>query len=484
MAVSERWHPASIAPLIAVFVVCAAVVWSLPATSGTNVRNGAEVDHLAKLRERLLHGQSLQETLHRQVEDLEQEIDALAARRAGIEVTLRQERDEARFLERTLDRLVPRLLARALSLKQRREAAAEVLAQVTRSNGSSQSNGAAPLDPSARARLLAVSPFVVQRLWSAEARMTALHEQRDRAIARHRKVELQAPLLQAKEQRLRMQHDRKRRQQQTIAARSEQLTTELVRLEHEERRFAQRSLAADEVRAGVRGPDDPAANSYLSAEASVKGLAIPPHQLAHGVNALQPSSTVVAAAAPSAKRLTPPDLPVRADSDSQPRAIARPAELTPKTTAFLDLSPVAGLASRVTPGRLPGSQPALMPWAQPVARGFADPPGTSGQSFVTIQAAPGQGVAAPEGGRVVFAGIFKSYGLLLIIEHDREYHTLLWGFSRLHVGFGDEVDAGQVIGAMGRGDQQHPRLHVELRHNGQPVNPLLWLAATNSKVRG
>ena len=409
---------------------------------------------------------------------MEQEIDALAARRAGIEVTLRQERDEARFLERTLDRLVPRLLARSLSLKQRREAAAEALTQAT------QSNEAASLDPSARVRLLAVNPFLVQRLWSAEARTTALHQHRDRAIARHRKVELQAPLLQAKEQRLRMQHDRKRRQQQTIATRSEQLTTELVQLEQEEQRFAQRSLAADPARSGVLGPDNPAVDRYLPAQASVKGLAIPPHQLAHGVDAVQPGSTVVGAVAPSAKRLISPDLTVRADSQPQPRAIAKPAEFTSRTTAFLDLSPIAALASRVARGRAPGSQAALMPWAEPMARGFADPPEESGQSFVTIQAAPGQSVAAPEGGRVVFAGIFKSYGLLLIIEHDREYHTLLWGFSRLHVGFGDEVDAGQLIGVMGKGDQQHPRLHVELRHNGQPVNPLLWLAATNSKVRG
>lgn len=477
---SKRWYPAPIVPLMAVVVVCAAAVWAPPATSGTNTRND---DHLAKLRERLHHGQSLQETLHQQVEELEQEIDALAARRAGIEVTLRQERDEARFLERTLDRLVPRLLARALSLKRRREAAAEALAQAT------QSKGAAALDPAARARLLAVNPFVVQRLWSAEARTTALHEQRDRAVARHRKIELQAPLLQAKEQRLRMQHDRKRRQQQAVATRSEQLTTDLVQLEHEEQRFAQRSLAADQPRVGVGGPDDRAVDGNLPAQASVKGLAIPPHHLAHGVNALQPNSTVVGAVASSAKRLTPPDLPVRVDSESQQRVIARPAELTPTTTAFLDLSPIAALASRVARGRLPGSQPTLMPWAEPVGRGFADPPEDSGQSFVTIQATPGQGVAAPEGGRVVFAGIFKSYGLLLIIEHDREYHTLLWGFSRLHVGFGDEVDAGQLIGVMGKGvmgkgDQQHPRLHVELRHNGQPVNPLLWLAATNSKVRG
>jgi septal ring factor EnvC (AmiA/AmiB activator) len=93
-------------------------------------------------------------------------------------------------------------------------------------------------------------------------------------------------------------------------------------------------------------------------------------------------------------------------------------------------------------------------------------------------------VAAPEDGRVVFASAFKSYGLLLIIEHDSEYHTLLWGFSRLDVEAGDRVDTGQIVGVMGESGPEPPKLHVELRRHGRPVNPLPWLAASSSKVRG
>jgi septal ring factor EnvC (AmiA/AmiB activator) len=106
------------------------------------------------------------------------------------------------------------------------------------------------------------------------------------------------------------------------------------------------------------------------------------------------------------------------------------------------------------------------------------------ETGITIAAVPGQPVAAPQDGRIVFAGAFKSYGLLLIIEHDSEYHTLLWGFSKLRVGVGDEVRGGEIIGVMDVVDGVSPNLGVEFRRKGRPVNPLPWLAGSSSKVRG
>jgi septal ring factor EnvC (AmiA/AmiB activator) len=115
---------------------------------------------------------------------------------------------------------------------------------------------------------------------------------------------------------------------------------------------------------------------------------------------------------------------------------------------------------------------------------FSDQDGASAKPGITIAAAPGQAVAAPEDGLVVFAGAFRSYGKLLIIEHQREYHTLLWGFSELDVTKGDRVRTGQIVGVMAIDDEPAPALHVELRRNGRPVNPLPWLAANTNKVRG
>lgn len=126
----------------------------------------------------------------------------------------------------------------------------------------------------------------------------------------------------------------------------------------------------------------------------------------------------------------------------------------------------------------------IMPVPGRVISEFGDRVRATGQSGMVIDARLGQAVAAPEDGQVAFAGQFKSYGLLLIIEHAREYHTLLWGFSRLEVSTGDDVRTGQIVGVMGMDGDQSRTLHVELRRNGRPVNPLPSLAESSSKVRG
>jgi murein hydrolase activator len=99
---------------------------------------------------------------------------------------------------------------------------------------------------------------------------------------------------------------------------------------------------------------------------------------------------------------------------------------------------------------------------------------------LSIPAAPGQAVAAPVEGRVAFAGGFKSYGLLLILEHEGEYHTLLWGFARLDVHHGDQVGIGQIVGIMDTRGDDPPVLHVERRRNGRPVD----IAASSNGIQG
>ncbi|MDA8232510.1 MAG: peptidoglycan DD-metalloendopeptidase family protein [Magnetospirillum sp.] len=102
---------------------------------------------------------------------------------------------------------------------------------------------------------------------------------------------------------------------------------------------------------------------------------------------------------------------------------------------------------------------------------------------ITIQTRRDAQVIAPYDGQVVFAGPFRGYGLLLIIEHGEGYHTLLAGMARIDVAVGQRLVAGEPVGVMGR-DDVRPALYVELRHDGQPVNPLPWLSAQKSKVRG
>lgn len=108
--------------------------------------------------------------------------------------------------------------------------------------------------------------------------------------------------------------------------------------------------------------------------------------------------------------------------------------------------------------------------------------GTSakGATFKTRRRAQ---VVAPYDGKVVFAGPFKGYGQILIIQHGDAYHTLLAGMRRVDATLGQRLLAGEPIGVMGS-QEAGTRLYVEVRREGQPVNPLPWFTAARDKVRG
>ena len=102
---------------------------------------------------------------------------------------------------------------------------------------------------------------------------------------------------------------------------------------------------------------------------------------------------------------------------------------------------------------------------------------------ITFETRPAAQVVAPYDGRVLFAGPFKGYGQILIIEHGDGYHSLLAGLDRVESPVGQWLVAGEPVGVMPKGATK-PRLYLELRHNGQPINPLPWLATRDEKVSG
>ncbi len=93
-------------------------------------------------------------------------------------------------------------------------------------------------------------------------------------------------------------------------------------------------------------------------------------------------------------------------------------------------------------------------------------------------------MVSPHEGRVVFAGPFRRYGQLLIIEHGEGYYSLLAGLARIDGVIGQWILGGEPVGIMGRPGNGNPALYMELRRNGQPINPLPWLAARKGKVSG
>ncbi|MCH7958265.1 MAG: peptidoglycan DD-metalloendopeptidase family protein [Proteobacteria bacterium] len=103
---------------------------------------------------------------------------------------------------------------------------------------------------------------------------------------------------------------------------------------------------------------------------------------------------------------------------------------------------------------------------------------------ITIETRAGAQVVSPHEGRVVFAGPFRKYGQLLIIEHGEGYYSLLAGLARIDGVIGQWILGGEPVGIMGRPENGNPALYMELRRNGQPINPLPWLAARKGKVSG
>jgi septal ring factor EnvC (AmiA/AmiB activator) len=102
---------------------------------------------------------------------------------------------------------------------------------------------------------------------------------------------------------------------------------------------------------------------------------------------------------------------------------------------------------------------------------------------LTLETRPGAEVVAPFDGRILFAGPFKGYGQILIIGHGDGYHSLVAGLDRVEASVGQWLVAGEPIGVMSAGGAK-PRLYLELRHDGQPINPLPWLATRDEKVNG
>lgn len=97
--------------------------------------------------------------------------------------------------------------------------------------------------------------------------------------------------------------------------------------------------------------------------------------------------------------------------------------------------------------------------------GFGDPRSRG----ISIAARAGAQVVAPGGGRVVFAGPYRGYGKIVIIDHAGGWTSLITNLFQLDAQVGQVVVAGAPLGLAGSG---RPVLTLELRHKGAPVNPL------------
>jgi murein hydrolase activator len=157
---------------------------------------------------------------------------------------------------------------------------------------------------------------------------------------------------------------------------------------------------------------------------------------------------------------------------------ARDASASRQRQAALERPIGAGTAAAAAPSR--GQLTA--PVAGKIFRSWGDPTEGGPATGISYHAPPSARVVAPCGGRVVFAAQFRSYGLLLIVDCGGGYHAVLAGFDRLDARVGQQVAAGEPVGVMPAwepgGSGSRPALYVELRRDGQPVNPTPWLRAS------
>ncbi|WP_208976219.1 murein hydrolase activator EnvC family protein [Polycladidibacter stylochi] len=125
-----------------------------------------------------------------------------------------------------------------------------------------------------------------------------------------------------------------------------------------------------------------------------------------------------------------------------------------------------------------------------VADGFGNK--TNGQSIVT---GPNAQVTSPTDGWVAFAGAFRSYGQMVIINAGDGYLVLLAGMDHINVELGQFVLAGEPVARMGETrlasvnalnfNSTAPVLYIEFRKDGNAINPKSWWAGgVNKKVRG
>ncbi len=170
-------------------------------------------------------------------------------------------------------------------------------------------------------------------------------------------------------------------------------------------------------------------------------------------------------------------------TEAQKEAIAR--QLVSLSSEAKDLRQ---LLDRVTPKHAPRAQEHVLrsalkpPVAGTLLHGFGtrDADGVVSQGL-TYTALPGSPVVAPQAGRVVFAGPFRGYGQILILQHAGGYHSFLAGFGRIDADMGQEVGAGEPLGVLPVKSAAKPELYFEWRHNNEPIDPTEGIALSKSR---
>ena len=149
-----------------------------------------------------------------------------------------------------------------------------------------------------------------------------------------------------------------------------------------------------------------------------------------------------------------------------PGPVLRPAEPAQESAgperSQAEPSPVATGAP--TPYMLPVTGRTLVGFGAPVSGGTS--------RAIALQPRAEAQVVAPAAGRIAFAGPYEGYGTIVIVEHPGGWTSLVTGLALASVRVGEDVVAGAPLG---RAPKAAPRIELELRRDGEPVNPASYL---------
>ncbi|MDP3906219.1 murein hydrolase activator EnvC [Novosphingobium sp.] len=153
---------------------------------------------------------------------------------------------------------------------------------------------------------------------------------------------------------------------------------------------------------------------------------------------------------------------LRGELAALPGPVLRPAQ--PQSAE------VRGAAGALTEAQIAPPSAYILPLAGRLVTGFGESkPGQPRSRGISIAARGGAQVVTPAAGRVAFSGPFQGYGNIVIIEHPGGWTSLVTGLAALDARVGQQLVSGSPLGVTGPG---RPVLTLELRRQGEPVNPL------------
>ncbi|MTJ82135.1 MAG: peptidoglycan DD-metalloendopeptidase family protein [Telmatospirillum sp.] len=450
---------------------------------------------LKELESALRKGQEEQQQIDQKARQIAREMEDLRSSMVSTARAVQEHEDSLSDLESQLADLNSLEKDKAATLELRRQQMNGVLTALERlAFRPSEALIAQPTSPADTVRSAILLRNVVPKLResadSLRADLAALSSVRDTIARQRRKITATTAQLDSEHRRLSALYDRKQqirqeteeqrqetaRRLQTMAAEAEDLRDLLVRLEQERKRREQEAAERAAAERAAREAEKVAARAAREAE----------------IAAAKAAREAAAAAARAEKEKRQAEIAAAKAAREAEEKAARQAR---EAQAKADKASREAAAAAAKAGDSPRPLQPGRPFSQAMGEMPLPARGRVTQKFgqindsgapsrgITIATRDGAQVVSPYEGQVVFAGPFRGYGLLLIIEHGEGYHTLLAGMARIDGNVGQHLLPGEPVGVMGQSGSA-PFLYVELRRNGQPVNPLPWFTAHKTKVSG